>query len=184
MKNKVKSLKAKNLEPVVIKLIDNISNYEACENEKYLIKVIGRRDLGLGTLVNLTNGGEGVVGYILNEEDRKKISNSKIGIPRSEETKKKISAILTGRKQSEEFKIKLSKATKGKYCGEKSPLFGKKQSLSTCLKKSILRMKTILQYDLEGNFIKEWNCALEASKEINKDSSGIRLSCRKEKRTC
>ena len=31
---------------------------EACQIEKYLIAYYGRRDLGLGTLVNLTDGGE------------------------------------------------------------------------------------------------------------------------------
>lgn len=35
---------------------------EACQIEQYLIKFYGRRDLGLGNLVNLTDGGEGGAG--------------------------------------------------------------------------------------------------------------------------
>lgn len=36
---------------------------EACVIEKYLISFYGRRDLGLGLLVNQTDGGEGIIGY-------------------------------------------------------------------------------------------------------------------------
>jgi hypothetical protein len=38
---------------------ENLTWEEACHLEKKLIREIGRRDLGLGTLVNLTDGGEG-----------------------------------------------------------------------------------------------------------------------------
>lgn len=37
---------------------------EACKKEIELIKLYGRRDLGQGTLVNLTDGGEGNLGMI------------------------------------------------------------------------------------------------------------------------
>jgi len=40
-------------------LFDNISWEEACKKEIELIKFYGRRDLGEGTLVNLTDGGQG-----------------------------------------------------------------------------------------------------------------------------
>lgn len=42
----------------------NLTWDEACESEIALIELIGRRDLGLGSLVNLTDGGEGAYGYI------------------------------------------------------------------------------------------------------------------------
>jgi len=41
-----------------------ISWEEACNIEMDLIELIGRRDLGTGTLVNLTDGGEGATGCI------------------------------------------------------------------------------------------------------------------------
>ena len=47
---------------------------EAKELEIIYIKIIGRRDLMLGTLVNLTDGGEGVCGYIVTKEHRKNLS--------------------------------------------------------------------------------------------------------------
>ena len=37
---------------------------EACDSEIALIDLIGRKDLGLGSLVNLTDGGEGGLGHI------------------------------------------------------------------------------------------------------------------------
>ena len=44
---------------VVDILFDDIPYQEAIEVEKYLIKYYGRKDLGLGELVNMTDGGEG-----------------------------------------------------------------------------------------------------------------------------
>ena len=41
---------------------EGLTHQEACESEIALIELIGRRDLGTGYLVNLTNGGEGIVG--------------------------------------------------------------------------------------------------------------------------
>jgi hypothetical protein len=45
----------------IVEIIDdNLIWKNACEKEINLIKEIGRRDLGLGSLVNLTDGGEGM----------------------------------------------------------------------------------------------------------------------------
>ena len=50
-----------------------LSKEEACSIEIDLIELIGRRDLGKGTLVNLTDGGEGVSGFAgANQEYREK----------------------------------------------------------------------------------------------------------------
>lgn len=51
---------------------------EACELEKFWIKKIGRRDLKEGTLVNLTDGGEGNNNF--SDVVLKKISNTKTGV--------------------------------------------------------------------------------------------------------
>jgi hypothetical protein len=47
-----------------------LSQEDACDIEKDLIELIGRRNLGLGTLVNLTDGGEGAVGMVWTDEMR------------------------------------------------------------------------------------------------------------------
>ena len=71
---------------------------EACEIEKYLIKFYGRKDLGLGTLVNMTDGGEGVVNKVVSKETREKLSLAQIGKKHSEETKKRMSETHKGQK--------------------------------------------------------------------------------------
>ena len=52
----------------------------ACEIEKELIKLHGRKDLGLGTLVNMTDGGDGRFGAKASDETKKKMSQSHIGL--------------------------------------------------------------------------------------------------------
>ena len=49
---------------------DGITWEEACFLEKELIKLYGRRNLETGSLVNLTDGGEGMVGYKMTEEQK------------------------------------------------------------------------------------------------------------------
>ena len=49
---------------------DGLTNEEAFEREIFYIKKIGRRDLGLGTLVNMTDGGDGVTAKYKTEEER------------------------------------------------------------------------------------------------------------------
>lgn len=58
-----------------IQIIKNrITKEEACELEKILISWYGRRDLGKGTLVNLTDGGETTCGRNMEDWQRKEIS--------------------------------------------------------------------------------------------------------------
>jgi len=90
-------------------LFEDLSWEEACEKEKELITLYGRRDLGLGTLVNLTDGGEGSINLadsikdsistkikaLWTEDKRRERSLSIVGNtyakgPRTEETKQKM----------------------------------------------------------------------------------------------
>lgn len=58
-------------------LFDELTQEQIIEKEKEFIKIYGRSDLGLGSLCNLTDGGEGV--FNLSEESRKKIGDSRRG---------------------------------------------------------------------------------------------------------
>jgi len=58
-------------------LIDELTWEQACEKEKEFIALYGRKDLGTGILVNMTDGGDGNQNY--SEEVRKKISEKNKG---------------------------------------------------------------------------------------------------------
>ena len=80
-------------------VFDNLTWEEACKIEVELIAKYGRVDLGTGTLVNLTNGGEGTLKRITTPETRLKMSKSN-----------------KGRKYSEEHKAKTRNSMLGKNC--------------------------------------------------------------------
>jgi len=83
--------------------------------ERDLISFFGRKDLGTGDLYNLTDGGEGSVGYVHSEEARAKMSKALTGENNP----------FYGKSHTEETKRKLSEAKKGKYKGENNPMYGR-----------------------------------------------------------
>ncbi len=144
----------------ILFLKQNLTEEEAFKHEKYMISILGRKDLGTGILRNLTEGGDGVSGYRHSEETKKKlIELARNRIPISEETRKR----LSGRKHSVETKRKMSVSKKGKnnpnygktlsqehkrkisesLRGEKSPNYGKKHSEETKRKLS-QKLKTLM----------------------------------------
>ncbi len=72
---------------------DNLSWEEACLREKELIIQYGRRDLSNGTLVNMTDGGDGTINVKHTNEwyDKQKMNNNKKGKKISEVHKQRIS---------------------------------------------------------------------------------------------
>ena len=77
-------------------VFDNLSWEDACLQEKVLILFYGRVDLQTGTLVNLTEGGEGNFGRKASNETKLKMSLSKKGVPHSKEHKIKTSEAMKG----------------------------------------------------------------------------------------
>lgn len=61
----------------VIKLIDNLTDEDAFKKEEELVKLLGRNDLGTGTLLNLSDGGMG--GVSPSKETIEKISTKNKG---------------------------------------------------------------------------------------------------------
>lgn len=92
-----------------------------------------------------------------------KVSKSNIGIPKPkpEGFGKLISIIHKGKKRSEETKLNISLSLMG----------------------NSFRSKPVLQYDLEGNFIKEWSSMKEATDYINDGrGGGVGCCCRGEQK--
>lgn len=135
-------------------ILDDLTWEEACEKEKEFISLYGRFQFG-GILCNMTDGGDGGFGVVVSEETRKKksIISKKIGI--SVETREKMAAKLRGRKLPEWQRKILSEAAKNR-----------KRKTNWC-------NKPIEQYDLSGNFIKEYASLTVAANEIGANVSNI-----------
>jgi hypothetical protein len=142
-------------------LLDNLTFKDACIKEKEFIKIYGREDLQNGILCNLTSGGQGKLDHNFSEETRTKMSKAQLGnqkyklrVTSQEEVNKKISIANKGRKRSESFKKKLSE----RNSGYGNPNYKVKMSEE---QKEKLRKANkcfiVHQFDLQGNFIKEWD---------------------------
>ena len=108
-------------------LHDDVPWNEACQIEMDLIKQYGRKAFEEGTLVNLTEGGEGRLGLKASEETKAKMSKSHMGLntwskgrTMSEEQKQHMRDYITKNgafargTRSEEVKQKISQALKGR----------------------------------------------------------------------
>lgn len=119
------------------------------------------------------------------EYNIRKKAESNIGVIRSKEVRLKMSKTMKGRKHSEESKLKMSIASKGKpknfsktYLKSlsekmkgtqlaKGVIWTNEQKLA----RGVLKSKPILQYDLDGILIKEWDKVkdVELLNEFNQD---------------
>lgn len=124
----------------------------ACEREKYWINFYGRLDLDEGTLVNMTNGGDGQVDRIisvdtklklklanidkqLSPEHKTKISNSSKGKKLSDIHKQSLSNSLTGKPHSYIHNLNISKSMKEKMVGKTHSAETKEKIRNSVLKK-------------------------------------------------
>jgi hypothetical protein len=126
-------------------LFDDLSWDEAGEKEKEFIKLYGKKNNKTGTLVNITDGGGGILGVRHTEESKRKISIASkymIRKPISQETKDKISKSLTGRegankgyKHTQEAKEKLRQINLGKVGHNKGKVMSEETKLKISLAK-------------------------------------------------
>lgn len=115
---------------IIKRLAENLTESEAWELEKSLIKKYGKISENTGCLSNIADGGEGASGVIHSDETKAKWSDAKkgktweeiFGAEKAAEIRQRRK--LVGRKHSEETKKKLSEAKKG----NKNPMYGKSPS--------------------------------------------------------
>jgi len=72
----INKLKQQQLEPVILTLYENLTFEESVKLEMMLINLIGRADLNQGPLYNFCDGGGGVLGIKLSDEQRQKRSDT------------------------------------------------------------------------------------------------------------
>lgn len=130
-------------------------------------------------------------GKLVSEETRKKISeslkgenNHMYGKHHSDETKEKLSESHKGKILSREHKEKIGEALKG----ENHPMYGKfhteesKEKMSKSHKGLLTGAKNpnarkVVQYDLEGNFIRILDSMSDAARELGIKSQSIYNCC-------
>ena len=117
---------------------------------------------------NMTPNSAGVLTH--SEESRVRISiNNRWSRPKDKEWRENIS--------------KSSKGTPKTY--SEGVQEEKNRKISESLIKSQKTAKHVMQYDMNGNFIKEWKSAKEANEVLNiKDTSGISANCRGKQKSC
>jgi len=152
------------------------------QKEIEFIKLYGRKNKRLGPLVNLTDGGDGNYGVELTKETRDKMSKSRIGL-RKNGTKvyqydldgnfvKEWKSIAIA-EDTLNFKGGISKCIcdKNHTCGN---FYWSKHFRETFInpidEKNYIN---IYQYDLNGNFVKQWKSTKEAAEFYNRTPDAI-----------
>jgi len=143
-------------------VLDNITWEEACQKEIEFIKLYGRAELNNGGLVNLTDGGEGFLGYI-----------------KTESQKEHLSKVLTGKpKHNEEQKQKWRETRKGKPNPNGGGKNKKRPKTSVIHKGRISpnkgKGKQVSLYKITGEYIKTYNNYHELAHELNINPETVR----------
>lgn len=148
------------LETVIKNTLEEL-NTTLNNRECYFIKEYNTFGVGY----NCTLGGDGLSGISLSEETKAKISNSLKGRVESIETRQKKSLSRLGKKMSDNSKEKCRKAFRNRSIESENyrkqrireTIKGKHLSKNVVNKIAIKHKKAVLQFDLEGNLIKEYD---------------------------
>lgn len=133
-----------------IKVRENITETEAFALEKELIRLFKRESDG-GILVNLTDGGEGLSGRIINYGTAKKVgkihigNTYRLGMKASPETKELQRKAKLGKSLSPEHRAKLAEKASARKGIPRDPEIGKKISATKTGKKATEETKAALR---------------------------------------
>ena len=193
----IKKYGIENFPREIITKDNNIDDWDLANwTEKFWIKIFNTFE---GDGYNLTPGGDGIhKGAIFTEKTKEKMRLKKLGkkrpdvslnlkgkkrpdlsvvlkgIVKSIEHRKNLAISKTGYVYSEEGKNNMSLSAKGK---KKSIEHGRHISIAKTCGHYLKKFKHIFQFDLEGNFIKEWVSALDIERELKISSSVIYAIC-------
>lgn len=137
-------------------ILDDLTWEEACLKEIEFIALYGRADLGKGPLVNMTDGGEGIQNVSKETKDKK--SKSMILF---HETHPGFFKEKANTRNFTEMGMKVSLNRNHKAAGAKVSLT-RKNNPEIGINIGKKNSKPVLQYDLEGNFIREYSSLTEA----------------------
>jgi len=154
LKKAIEKYGVENFEKTILEICNN--KEELWKREEYWLNFYDAKNNK--TFYNRTNKAfgawEGKKHTPITEKTRQKMSMAHKDIPLSKKHKQSISEAMMGHSKTEEWKKNLSKSS--------TESFGRK----------------VLQKDLEGNIIKEWNSGKQASQELNLNYTAINNCCR------
>ena len=139
-------------------LFDGLSEADACEIEKSLIKKYRTNEKEFG--YNIESGGQ--------------CSNL------AESTKQKLREAHIGKSVSEEAREKM-RASRNRFLSENPEEYKKTMDnmMLAVEKAAELKRKPVIQYDLDGNFLAVWNSTREAERVLGIYHSHIAKCCNK-----
>lgn len=185
-------------------LFSDLTYSEAQEKEKEFINLYGRKDLGRGTLVNMTDGGEGTLNIKVSDEARLKISKKhkgnkyNLGRKLKAETKELIGIANKKRVWKDESKNKLSAYFKGRKIWDKKPHPFLGKTLTPEHKKNVRlanpkiyakgsdnpKSIKINQYTIDNQYINTWGSSKCIERELKIDASSVIKCCKGKLKTC
>lgn len=174
-----------------------------CNNEQDLINTLNSKEIisikyfnSYKFGYNMTRGGDGCLGVKVTEETKLKQSlarrgenNAMYGKHHTEETRKRLSEKHKGKIISKETREKISKFQKGKVISKETLLKRSKalkgRIFSEEHKKKISQRRKgiptwgreVVQFSLDGIFIKEYPSLSEAERQTGTDKEAIRSCC-------
>lgn len=141
----------------------------------------------LGISLNIVEGGGGTLGMVWTSDMRNKLRRSRLGKKCSEETKlrmsnsrigknKGLANSMYGKKHSEETKLKMSISRSGKNNWRYGTHLTEEEKSK--YRKSQKSSKKVVQLDMSGNYLREFDSQREAAKYIGCCSSNISECCK------
>jgi hypothetical protein len=153
-------------------ILEDLTWEEACEKEKEFIKLYGRILEGFGTLCNITEGGDGVLGMKHTEETKNKIR-------KDNKRPEKMLVCMENLKKMQTPEAKAKALANRDYSFSKKPEVIAKRKANTDYKAIGKKIgKPVLQYNMEGVLIKEWESAYQAYKECGYNFGHIHSCCK------
>lgn len=154
-------------------VLDDLIWGKAVEKEKEFIKLYGRKDNGTGVLINLTDGGEGMLGWKCPDEIKKALSAARKGQPctnkgyiHNEKVRQLMS--LKGKGVPKSLGRKLSEETKNKI-----RVAATEQAINNGSKKAVVFCS------IDGTIIKEYSSVKEAARSTNNSPQTVMGSCKR-----
>lgn len=205
--NKIQSIISSGNIPIVIKLYENLTEEESLKIEVELISKIGKIINKNGPLVNITDGGDGGNGFKHTNEWKKVLSKPIIQLSLDDILIKEFNSIKEASVETNIHKQNIGACANGKYktaggykwvyknnesklqshlsstvkmpkhTDETKKKLKKKRNQDTIDKLRKVKARPIIQYNINGKFIKEFSSSKEAERELNIGNSGISMCC-------